>query len=234
MMRNTLCVMILLLGATAARADEDYSKPHNDPLDSYARMDIAGWEVLVSGRYAGHDDLRGQVLDEVRCQLHRARLIVPADPLQKLQQVKIFIEYDYPHRTQYHPNKQWLIEHGYIPEKTGTVEVANAKNLLSWRKTPISSLLHELFHAYHDQTLGFDEPRIKAAFETAKASGKYDNVLLQNGHTVRHYALTDHKEFFAELSESYFWVNDFYPFNRAELQQYDPETFKLMQDLWGR
>ncbi|QNN21406.1 metallopeptidase [Planctomycetales bacterium ZRK34] len=232
MARTQLGMFLTLILFTCAMADEP--RLHNDPIDSYQKMTIAGWEVLVSGRYAGHDDLRDQVLDEVRCQLHRARLILPDKPLEAMRRVKIFVEYDYPHRTQYHPNRQWLIAHGYIPEKTGTIEIANAKNILSWRKTPINSLLHELFHAYHDQVLGFDEARIKAAYDVATASGKYDKVMLQNGDTVKHYAMTDHKEFFAELSESFFWVNDFYPFNRAELRQYDPETFKLLRDIWGQ
>ena len=227
-------LVLLITFTAAARADEDYSKPHNDPIDTYTHMNIAGWDVLVSARYNGHDDVREQVLAEVRCQLHRVNLVVPAEPLKMMHGVKIFVEYNYPHRVQYHPNRQWLIEKGYIPEKTGTVEIANAENLLSWRKTPINSLLHELFHAYHDQVLGFDEPRIKAAYDAAKASGKYDQVLLMNGRTVKHYAMTDHKEFFAELSESYLWVNDFYPFNRGELQHFDPDTYKLLQDIWGK
>ena len=32
---------------------------------------------------------------------------------------------------------------------------------------------------------------------------------------MRHYALTNHKEFFAEMSEAYFGMNDFFPFNRG-------------------
>jgi hypothetical protein len=51
---------------------------------------------------------------------------------------------------------------------------------------------------------------------------------------VRHYALTDQKEFFAEMSESYFGMNDFFPFNREELQKAEPELFKLMEDVWGK
>ncbi len=53
------------------------------------------------------------------------------------------------------------------------------------------------------------------------------------GADCRHYALTDPKEFFAEMTEAYFGTNDFFPFVRAELQRSDPETFALLEEIWG-
>ena len=94
-------------------------------------------------------------------------------------------------------------------------------------------VLHELANAYHDQVLGFDEPRIQAAYERYKKSGHGDKVLLITGQRVRHYALTDHKEFFAEMTEAYFGTNDFFPFNRAELMTDEPEIYRLLQEIWG-
>jgi len=93
-------------------------------------------------------------------------------------------------------------------------------------------VLHELAHAYHDQVLGFDEPRIRAAYERYKASGHGDAALLFDGKRVRHYALTDEKEFFAEMTEAYFGTNDFFPFNRAELMTGEPEIFELLEAIW--
>jgi hypothetical protein len=57
-------------------------------------------------------------------------------------------------------------------------------------------------------------------------------VLLHDGRRGRHYALTDHKEFFAEMTECYFGVNDFFPFNRAELRESEPEIYAMMQHVW--
>ena len=95
-------------------------------------------------------------------------------------------------------------------------------------------ILHELAHAYHDQILGFDKPEVISAFKAASDAGLYEKVLLYTGQRVKHYALTNHKEFFAESTEAYFGVNDFYPFVRAELREYDPRTFRLMEDIWGK
>lgn len=40
-------------------------------------------------------------------------------------------------------------------------------------------------------------------------------------------------EYFAETTEAYFTRNDFFPFNRAELQSHDPEMLQLLEKLWG-
>ena len=75
--------------------------------------------------------------------------------------------------------------------------------------------------------------KIKQVFQNYRKSGRGEKTLLFNGSRVRHYALTDQKEFFAEMTESYFGVNDFFPFTRAELKESEPEIFELMQGIWG-
>jgi dipeptidyl-peptidase-4 len=64
--------------------------------------------------------------------------------------------------------------------------------------------------------------------------GIYEKSLLFNGETVKHYATTNCKEYFAESTEAYLYHNDFYPFVRAELRQHDPAMFDIMQRVWGK
>ena len=66
-----------------------------------------------------------------------------------------------------------------------------------------------------------------------KKSGHGDATLLYNGKRVKHYALTNQKEFFAEMTEAYIGSNDFFPFNGAELLTAEPEVFNLMREVWG-
>ena len=137
---------------------------------------------------------------------------------------------------QYHPSKRWLREHGHDERLARKVHIPVAKNLLSRKqllKHP-AVVLHELAHAYHDQILGFDEQRIVTAFQAARTAKKYLRVLAHTGRLVRHYALTDHKEYFAEGTEAYLYRNDFYPFVRAELAEYDPQLCELLAAIWGR
>ena len=65
------------------------------------------------------------------------------------------------------------------------------------------------------------------------ASGKYKSVMTSPGREREHYGLTNEKEFFAEMTESYWGSNDFFPFVAGELKQVEPEIFKLMADIWG-
>ena len=79
-----------------------------------------------------------------------------------------------------------------------------------------------------------NHPEILAAYEEAKAAGIYESVLAHTGRKVRHYALSNHKEYFAEGTEAFFYRNDFYPFVRAELREHDPELHDLLIDIWKR
>ena len=103
----------------------------------------------------------------------------------------------------------------------------------TWLKHPYV-ILHELAHSYHDQVLNFENEEIMLAYKRAEKEQLYERVLLFRGGITRHYARTNHKEFFAEMTESYVGVNDFFPFVRAELKQHDPKTFSLMEKIWGK
>ena len=50
---------------------------------------------------------------------------------------------------------------------------------------------------------------------------------------MRHYALNNDEEYFAETTEAYFGKNDFFPFERAELKEFDPTGYALMEEVWG-
>ena len=93
-------------------------------------------------------------------------------------------------------------------------------------------VLHELAHAYHDQILGFDDEEVIAAYKNAEDKGLYERVLLYSGGKTKHYARTNHKEFFAEMTESFFGVNDFYPFVRGELKKSQPKIHALLEEIW--
>ena len=201
--------------------------------------DMEGWKVhiepaLVDG---AHGEEGAKALTMLANHLQRIKILVPAAPLAKLQQMEIWIEHRHPslQAMQYHPSRDWLVGHGHDPRLTRKVHIPQARELVSREqmlKHP-AVVLHELAHAYHDQILGFEDPEIIAAYENAKAAGTYDKVLLYDGKRVRHYALTNHKEYFAEATESYFYRNDFYPFVRAELKEHDPGMLTLLEKIWG-
>jgi hypothetical protein len=117
------------------------------------------------------------------------------------------------------------------PAKERSVQFS--KNLATWIADQPMMVLHELAHAYHHQVLSFENPHIITAYERARMSGRYDSVPRNNGRQERAYAMTDHEEFFAELSEAYFGANDFFPFTRTDLERFDPESFQVIAQAWN-
>lgn len=221
------------VGAFAAEQPEP-AKP-----TSHTERKIDGWTVRVDDRLlkAPHEQLGVQVLKSLEARLFDINAVVAPDKLKKLHAVTIVLDLSNGKLTamQYHPDRDWLKENGYDPALEHCAHIPVAAELLEPRQINVQPwcVLHELAHSYHDQVLGFDDKRILAAYQHYKASGHGDDVLLTTGERGRHYALTDEKEFFAEMSESYFGSNDFYPFNRGELMTAEPEIYRLLQSIWG-
>ena len=140
---------------------------------------------------------------------------------------------------EYHPGAGWLIEHNRNPEMTKGIEFTNVRIWEAETRRMPNFVLHELAHAYHDRVLtgGFDHEKIKQTYQRAKADGRYENVEVQdsegNKRKERAYAMTNPMEYFAESSEAFFGQNDFFPFNKKELKQHDPEMFALLAQLWN-
>jgi len=206
-----------------------------DPVEKQ----IEGWTIVVDPQLLAEEnsDTAEKAFKALANHLQRVEYIVPADRLAKLKKLRIWIELDNLElgNMQYHPEKGWLIAHGQDPRLVKHVHIPRAEQLYNpsmWAKHPYV-VLHELAHAYHDQVLGFQHEEIIAAFEDARDAGIYNSVLLFTGKKVKHYGLNNHKEYFAEATEAYFGVNDFYPFVRAELKEHDPRMYRLMEKIWG-
>ena len=225
-----------LAGAPAYGAPDSGELP---PPAARVTRDMEGWTVLVDERLLQPANeqafTRAQKFLEAR--LFDIKMVVAPDILPKLQKVRIVLDLAHGKlcSMQYHPDADWLVEHGYASNLVKCVHIPQVADLVTVRDIREQPwvILHELAHAYHDQVLGFEEPRILKAYETFKKSGHGNAALLYDGARVRHYGLTDHKEFFAEMTESYFGMNDFFPFNHAELMTAEPEIFELLQAIWG-
>ena len=229
-----LFALACLLGADAS-AEE---KPEPAKPASRTVRTIEGWTVRVDDRLLRppHEALGNRALKLLEAKLADITYVMPADRLAKLQAVTIVLDLTHGklHSMQYHPSAAWLVANGYSRDLEKCVHIPVAAQFPTARNINEQPwvVLHELAHAYHDQVLGFDEPRIRQAYERFKKSGHGDATLLYNGRRVRHYALTDHKEFFAEMTEAYFGMNDFFPFNRAELIAAEPEIYELLRTIW--
>ncbi|MBI1315158.1 hypothetical protein GC176_28025 [bacterium] len=205
-------------------------------VPGYVSRDVEGWPVRVSeSLLTEHPEQTTRAIELLAAQLRKVKDVLPAGPLAHVKTVPIWLSPEYEGKRptgEYHPGAGWLKEQGRRPELVKCVEFSNTAIFdREIQRMPVM-VLHELAHAYHDQVLGFDNAKVKAAYEKAKSNGIYDSVQRGNGRKERAYAMTTPMEYFAEQSEAYFGINDFYPFNKAELEQHDPEMAMLLGRLW--
>lgn len=234
-------VTCLLIGsglpgnAPALRAQETApAKLAYEPTTQFQLQEVAGWRVWVPRRLLEPQAVVGrQALDLLRHQLQQISLQLPAPQVEKLRQVPIWLDDDpQDHRSQYHPSREWLSENGYNPDRARSVDLCDAAHFIQQYRHQPAMVLHELAHAYHHQVLTYEDERIQFAFQQATESGRYESVLRISGEQVRHYALSNEKEYFAECTEAFFSTNDFYPFVRAELKRHDPAMYRLLEEIW--
>src|SRR5262245_48179072 len=237
-----LAMAALVAGVTLPAADApkapDVKEGEPAKPTSHTERKLEGWTVRVDDRLLKepNEELGRRALRFLENKLADIKAVVPEDRVKQLQKVTIVLDLSHGKLgpMQYHPSAEWLKANGYSTDLAKCVHIPRAADLPTKRNINEQPwvVLHELAHAYHDQALGFDEPRIKEAWEKFKKSGRGENTLLYNGKRVKHYALTNPKEFFAEMTEAYFGVNDFFPFNQAELKEHEPEIFQLLENVW--
>ena len=229
-------LMLLAVFVAGGRCLAEEEAPH--PSDHETRH-IEGWTVRIDQRLLAEPDveLGKRAIRLLGDRLYEIQLVVAPDRLAELRKVTIQLDLTHGALTsmQYHPSAEWLRTHGYSAELARCVHLPDAARFASPKHHQQQpwAMLHELAHAYHDQVLGNEHAEIQAAWERFRDSGRYGSVLHIDGVPRPHYGLNNAKEFFAEMSEAYFGLNDFYPFHRAELRRDEPELFELLQDLWG-
>lgn len=207
-------------------------------VDGYVTQFIEGWVVRVS------EDLRKQKPEEtektlrlLKAQCQKVIEVIPATAVVYLQSIQLWVSLPKEGRrprAEFHPSEDWLIENGMQPDKVKGVEFTNTAIFEKEIVRMPMLLLHELAHAYHNLVLGFDHPELLRLYEQAKENGSYQRVERRNHETQMAYAITNHKEYFAECTEAFFGENDFYPFNNIDLKLHDPDMYDLLTDIWIR
>lgn len=221
--------------------ERDRSANNKSP---YVTRNILGWTVNVRRELLDTDSAKTETekaMKLLQVQLDEIIRVVPAKAVAELKKVPLWISPEYPAtppRAEYHPGAGWLRDNHRDPAMVKGVEFTNVRIFEAETRRMPNFALHELAHAFHDRVLsqGFDNPELKAAYEAAKKSGKYDRVERQDSEGRKRmdvaYAMTNPQEYFAESTEAYFTRNDFFPFDREELNEHDSMTLKLVEKLW--
>lgn len=238
-----LACLLSVVPAVCVAQTPNASEPATlKPLRYESRI-LRGWSVMVRLELLSEanraETEKGLLL--VGKQLEDVERLVPPKALARLRTVTLWLSPPYANarpRAEYHPGAEWLKANGRNPAMVKGVEFTDVAHLdKEVLRMPLLTL-HELAHAYHDQALGFNHAGIKACYERAVASKSYDKVSRKDWQGkvtegVRAYAMTNPQEYFAETSEAFFGRNDFFPFDRKELEAHDPEMVAMLKKVWG-
>ncbi|GAB3172532.1 hypothetical protein [Telluribacter humicola] len=201
---------------------------------TYRTLYIQGYKVLVREDAFTHPETE-EAIALLDTKLLEINHLIKPDQLILIKRVPIWMEWDLVPKGAmwYHRSGDWLKANGYLPEKAKSVEVSNIRNFVEWQRlNQPYMVLHELAHAYFDQTIRIKTNEVDKAYRKALKSKKYEEVAYNLGGTRRAYALNSVDEYFAELSEAYLGKNDYYPFTREQLRAFDPEGYELMKKYW--
>lgn len=208
------------------------------PTAAYQSRELRGFSLLVNPEVLDHPDEAALVFEELESQLKQIEAAVPKPALAELKKVRFWIEWRAKPEgaAEFHVSRDWLEKNGYNPEKELSVEINNCRHFVEWsRDGQPWMVMHELAHAYHHRVLKHRHAELEAAFDAAVKDQRYDSVAyFRPGDKQKAYAVTNVDEYFAELTEAYFGKNDFFPFNRDELERHDAKGYEVVKTIWGR
>ena len=207
------------------------------PTNKYDKRNIDGWTVYVSPQLTDQPGLSETMTALLTYKLHTIDHFISEQGQEQLHLIPIWLEIggDGPY-VRYCGSRAELRSEGSNPDKFQAVEIRDPRRMMKWALLQQSDLLGEVAMAYYDRYAAKKDSaldkKIRAAYTRAKAGGKYKSVLRFDGKRLPHPALSSEKKYFAELMESYFLVNDRYPFIRCELKDQDAAGYALVADLW--
>ncbi len=227
--------------STGSKAAPPAGKKGADPeVAGYRTIKLQGFTLLVSNKVYSIDTAKYKTkpLDVLDGELKRITEVMNARSVALLRKLVIWVEWDDREAVGngrkgtavaiYNGGRPAsLVAEGEHPLRAKTITVLSLRSLTGEhqpdRDLGRCVLLHEFSHAVHDQLLGFDNPRIKAAYQQAMERKLYDKA---------HYVSTNPEEFFAELTCSYLDKLHYFPNTRDDLKKHDPVSFKVIESLW--
>ncbi|GGL05769.1 hypothetical protein [Deinococcus radiotolerans] len=200
--------------------------PHDQTLRDYRAVSLAGFTVLVSPDTQADPATWERLEWRLEDTLREARAALPPHARRELAGVRIWVEGSRATADAFHT--------AYYIRRAAPAGVASRGDILITQPQAFiqgfgqgNVLLHELAHAFDDRQYGMQNPAVQAAFEQARRAGLY-----QNGEWTP-YAVTNAREYFAELSSAYFLRMSAPPLDRARLKRLDPAGYAAIEAAWS-
>jgi hypothetical protein len=218
--------------------EQPSSSEKNSILMYYEKLEIIGFQVFVR-KDANKYSKTKQAIQLLTHDLIVLKHLVSPKHFAFFQKVKIWIEWNSNTSKAIHyiNSLSWIKRNNYPRKKLKSIEILSIKNYLTFSCLQPYMLLHEFAHAYHHQVIGYEDNEITENYCIAMEKKLYDSVAyiqpMKKKKKVRAYAAQDVKEYFAELTESFLGLNDYFPFDKNDLQKYDTIGFRLVKKHWA-
>ena len=203
---------------------------------------VLGFRIITDVTLRSHPNM-SKLRSSIRRQLMYVRSKISPRAFALLKNIPIWNSprYDgHPYRSEYHRGPGWLRSQHRPVEMADSVEVTSIDIVDSEDRRMPLWLFHELAHGYHFRYMSVDKQEAVRAAQ-ARTKAMYTDVPAYDGAgqmVVRSsYPVSNEWEFFAEMSENYIGYgdvrNDIYPFRADALRLTDPETYALIDTIWG-
>lgn len=200
---------------------------YRDRNDAQTVSFASGWTVLLERKLSDrYTTLADQAMAHLENQLDRAAAALPRPAMAELRKIQVFLSLDAGRGA---PIRYVWPESG----SEGRLEITHAQGFIDAAQGRPWLVMHELAHAYHHRVLGGSSPAVLKAYQDAQKIGAYNQVRWANGKTGRSNALSSEREFFAELTRSFYGRSDYYPFVREEFQQHDLASSRMIEAAWN-
>lgn len=211
---------------------------------TFRQETIEGWRVHFECVIEYLPGLMSTIVNDLTADLGYVNSVLPAQILTRLQTTDVFLVGSQAAKPTdimktscggavfIHPGDQSVTK---PQDYLGSV-VINAQCWIGTREEQAAGLtLHEFAHAWHCMNWPCFEgdTQIEEAYEAAMASGIYDVTENKAGFKRRHYGAMNKMEYFATLTEAWFWERLDYPFNRDDLLKHDPLGAAAVQAAWS-
>ncbi|MEM1166054.1 MAG: hypothetical protein AAGI30_07160 [Planctomycetota bacterium] len=245
-----LACMLCAASALSDSAAPDDIQPHRTtpqglPEPHYVEFDCHGFEVCFDAELYERDPaLSARVVHRLEDGLASLSDRLPRSAFNRLSvRTRIWVSdahsgAETPESSLgmvFHPSEHWLEARGLDIRMAGGIQIRSQQNFLDWRMHSPEHLLHELAHAFHRLLDQNTQELISEAFVLAQSSSRYEHVRYLHWRpslTRRAYAMENQHEYFAELSEAFFGINEFQPHTRAELRSFDPVGYVAIESAW--
>jgi len=205
----------------------------NAMASRHHQLKLEGWDVYIEQQLVDHNDIRVFLaMRLLKEKLRELKTLLPPRAIEQLKTVPIYFSENKEFNAEFYFFERYVYRTGNDIKMMNGIEFRSISFFIEESKYSPMLLLHELAHAYHKLNYQRIDKMVMRAYRHAETGKLYQSVLDVTNQYSRAYALESPFEYFAELTESYFGRNNYFPFDQEELKEYDQMGYEMVKEAW--